>query len=87
MFSTGRSANIELGIVTMRPSLVWSRVERMPISLTTPVKPATLIHSLRTNGWSVKIVTPPKTFDTVSLAAMARARPPMPRPASRAPTL
>ena len=59
---------------------------RTPMSTTVPSKPATLTRSFNLNGRSLKMVNPPKMLATVSFAAMARANPPIPRPAMSAPT-
>ena len=44
----------------------------MPISVTLPSNPLTLILSFKPNGLSVKIVNPPKRLDKESLAAKAK---------------
>ena len=51
------------------------------ISMTSPCEESTTTQSPTLNGRSSKTVSAPKKFDIVSLAARARARPEIPRPA------
>ena len=59
-------AKDRLGMLTMVPASVCSRVLRRPISFTVPSKLLTRMRSLRPKGRSVKMVKPPKTLETVS---------------------
>ena len=68
-------------MVTKCPSLVRIRVERNPSDSTAPVIPPTLIICPSSNGLSPRITSEPKKFATVSFAANATAKPPIPRPA------
>ena len=70
------------------PLSVRNRVDLHPISSMVPSYPANLdaISDLEGLKNVTKTVMPPKMLDTKSLAAMAMAKPPMPTPASRAPT-
>ena len=87
MFSTKESVNLWLGTVTNRPSGLRNRVDRMPISSTTPSTDPIWMRSPTTKGLSMKMAMPPKMLETKSFAAIAMARPPIPTPASSAPTL
>ena len=86
MFSTGELVKLLLGIVTILPCRVMILEERIPISLTVPSIPLTIILSPTLNGLSTNTVIPPKILATKSFAAIAKARPPIPTPASNAPT-
>ncbi len=62
-------------------------VDRKPISSTVPSESPTTIQSPAWNGESKSIISDPKKFATMSLAAKARAKPPIPRPARSDTTL
>ena len=74
-------ASSPLEIATKKPSSVRSRVERKPTDSTVPPIASTLISSPRSNGRSLKIISEPKKFLTVSCAARPIAKPPTPNPA------
>ena len=83
MLSTTMLAIVELGTLTSVFSKVRMRVERKPISSTTPSNSPVLIQSPTVKGRSTRIMMEPKTLAMVSLAAMATAMPPMPSEARR----
>ena len=55
-----------------------------PISSTVPSTEPTFIQSPIFRDWSASIVNPPKRLAAVSLAAKAKAKPPIPRDAIKA---
>ena len=76
------SASLPFGRLTSVRSRVRTCVERMPIRSTLPVKSSIFTKSPTRNGWSAARATEPKRFSIVFWAPKARARPPIPRPAS-----
>ena len=60
------------------------RVLLNPTFSTTPVTEPTVTISPTVKGWSKKIVKEPKRFSKLSLEAIARASPPIPRPVASA---